>query len=902
MAETLDIKIFKCENGDNQSPDLVDAQAPSTSPSQPSQSSPKTSVKFRFDPKSDEFIIRSHLGRNGNVRVVKHVGGNILMAQRVYPVGGGSSSTRKKIRQELRAMRQDAPDEVLPYYGVHLDFNNNTLSIWMQYMDIGSFKEIVEDLGPLRIDVVGKVAVTILSALNYLYHVHRMLHRDVRPSRILLNSRGEVKLGGVRTVDLKSDIWSFGMTIMELCLGRHYYHDTTDLFSLLHQIVNGPNPQLPKSAAFPDTLHEMMARCLSKDPKSRSRPETLWYCNLFIGAARRTSVDLEAWALGVIDQRMGNPPRRAVAIPTMEDIPKQPDDLAWRQFVRNHPLGEGYATPDTHEDRNAPNPGTPPGPSLPASRSSDRLSLALRTRRTPNPQEKGNSNDRPGIISRESPSFELLKNFDRLAFPRPLAEALRPEDLSLCSHCDELIAKGDDAFRSTSGWEPGAFTAGSSCPLCRLISDCSNPTTSLGDRNQARPKSPKSYPRLEIGKLDEFMHGVMSRAPLEDDSRTDSECAFQLAAAWMHRCLERHDRCNATGDVGPPTLPTRVIDVGRSDASQPPRLCKGEGKKNHYLTLSYRWDQNSVASSKTVKGNLEAHEKGIALDTLPQIMQDAIHITRKLGLRYLWIDALCIIQDSREDWQAEAGDMANTYKRSTVTLAAAADTGNDDASETIFRERSKSHIRPLRCRGGWLDGSAMYIFADRTSTKDGSRPQSVLDTRGWVLQEQLLSPRVLTYSHGEIFWDCVCLNASETFPGGIPAFYDTDLKAVDFRLFKKAILGSGEGNVKPGQLHKLWHSIVEEYSRRKLTLETDKLAALSGLAKEMTNVLRDDFVLGLWKKTLWRDLLWWVKSPATATIPTGFIAPSWSWAAVNGAISHRLRLQASASRVSQATF
>ncbi|KAF4463147.1 hypothetical protein FALBO_10025 [Fusarium albosuccineum] len=572
----------------------------------------------------------------------------------------------------------------------------------------------------------------------------------------------------------------------------------------------------------------------------------------------------------------------------MEDIPKQPDDLAWRQFVRNHPLGEGYATPDTNGNRNAPNPGISFGPSLPASRSTDELSLALHTRRTPTPQEKGNSNDIPGLISTESPSMKLIKGLYNLAFPRPLAEALRPEDLSLCSHCDELIAKGDDAFRSTSSWEPGAFTAGSSCPLCRLISDCSNPTTSLGDRNQAMPRSPKSYPRLEIGKLDEFMHGVMSRAPLEDDSRTDSECAFQLAAAWMHRCLERHDRCNATGDIGPPTLPTRVIDVGPSDASQLPRLCKGEGKKDHYLTLSYRWDQNSVASSKTVKGNLEGHEKGIALDTLPQIMQDAIHITRKLGLRYLWIDALCIIQDSREDWQAEAGDMANTYKRSTVTLAAAADTGNGDASETIFRERSKSHIRPLRCRGGWLDGSATYIFADRTSTKDGSRPQSVLDTRGWVLQEHLLSPRVLTYSHGEIFWDCVCLNASETFPGGIPAFYDTDLKAVDFRLFKKAILGSGEGNMKPRQLHKLWHSIVEEYSRRKLTLETDKLAALSGLAKEMTNVLRDDFVLGLWKKTLWRDLLWWVKSPATATIPTGFIAPSWSWAAVNGAISYGL--------------
>lgn len=147
---------------------------------------------------------------------------------------------------------------------------------------------------------------------------------------------------------------------------------------------------------------------------------------------------------------------------------------------------------------------------------------------------------------------------------------------------------------------------------------------------------------------------------------------------------------------------------------------------------------------------------------------------------------------------------------------------------------------------------------------------------------------MLSYSNKELYWDCISLNASETFPDGIPDFYHAKMKSLDFRLFKEAILGGSETIISHEQFHTSWMKVVEEYSERKMTRERDKLAALLGLAKEAAIFLKDEFLVGLWRSRLWRNLLWWVKELDTCIRPQNFTAPTWSWASINAPISYEL--------------
>lgn len=168
--------------------------------------------------------------------------------------------------------------------------------------------------GPVRVDVLGKIAESVLGGLSYLYEKHRIMHRDLKPSNILVNTKGQIKLcdfgvsselegsiadtfvgtgtymaperiqGSPYTV--KSDVWSVGLTLMELAIGKFPFGSANDdddeaggpqgILDLLSQIVLEPAPKLPKSDAFPLILEECIDKCLMKDPKERPSPKELY--------------------------------------------------------------------------------------------------------------------------------------------------------------------------------------------------------------------------------------------------------------------------------------------------------------------------------------------------------------------------------------------------------------------------------------------------------------------------------------------------------------------------------------------------------------------------------------------------------------------------------------------------
>ncbi len=179
-----------------------------------------------------------------------------------------------------------------------------------------SLDRISKDFGPVRVDVLGKIAEAVLGGLNYLYEVHRIMHRDIKPSNVLVNSRGDIKLCdfgvsgelvnsvantfvGTSTYmaperiqgaaySIKSDVWSVGLTLMELAIGKFPFDSSdsaagdrasaypTGILDLLQQIVHEPAPKLPKSDAFPPILDQMIQKCLLKDPEKRPTPRELY--------------------------------------------------------------------------------------------------------------------------------------------------------------------------------------------------------------------------------------------------------------------------------------------------------------------------------------------------------------------------------------------------------------------------------------------------------------------------------------------------------------------------------------------------------------------------------------------------------------------------------------------------
>ncbi|KAL9620946.1 MAG: hypothetical protein Q9160_004599 [Pyrenula sp. 1 TL-2023] len=299
-------------------------------------------LEFKLDLKSEDLIVLKELGagNGGTVSKVMHTSTKVIMARKIIRVDA-KENVRKQIVRELQVGHDCSSPYVIAYYGA---FQNEARDIvlCMEYMDCGSLDRISKDFGPVRVDVLGKITDSILGGLVYLYEAHRIMHRDIKPSNVLVNSRGQIKLCdfGVATetvnsvantfvgtstymaperiqggaYSIKSDVWSVGLTIMELAIGRFPF-DTSDsaagdratagpmgILDLLQTIVHEPAPKLPKSDAFPPILDEFIAKCLVKNHDERPTPRELHDNDHFLQAAKRTPVNLQEWAVMMMDR------------------------------------------------------------------------------------------------------------------------------------------------------------------------------------------------------------------------------------------------------------------------------------------------------------------------------------------------------------------------------------------------------------------------------------------------------------------------------------------------------------------------------------------------------------------------------------------------------------------------
>ncbi|OAL43609.1 HET-domain-containing protein [Pyrenochaeta sp. DS3sAY3a] len=365
---------------------------------------------------------------------------------------------------------------------------------------------------------------------------------------------------------------------------------------------------------------------------------------------------------------------------------------------------------------------------------------------------------------------------------------------------------------------------------------------------------------------------------------------------WLKKCFEEHKDC-ARPEAAP--LPTRVIDVGPPNGSQAPKLLHAQGMQGQWVALSHRWDRDKFLTTTT--GNLNNHLQSIAWHELPRKFQDAMVLTRKLGFRYLWIDSLCIIQDSKEDWIAESSRMGTVYKHSTLNLAA----GHPLTSERgIMADRipafspSFPRLDDIRftyasTSTGAVQSVGVQKFPVYGAFSAEVKHLNILRSRGWVLQEAVLSPRTITWTEEQMIWQCRTGVAAEyqmrehtsMFSHvGKRAYVEThNLKNV-FRVLSldKAFKTAS---------YDLWYMILSVYCESNLTHPGDVLHAISGVAQEIQQGTGDTYCAGIWLNDLGRSLLWYIeevrgkKEISDARRPLSSYAPSWSWASRKGSES-----------------
>ncbi|KAF4615880.1 hypothetical protein G7Y89_g15235 [Cudoniella acicularis] len=246
---------------------------------------------------------------------------------------------------------------------------------------------------------------------------------------------------------------------------------------------------------------------------------------------------------------------------------------------------------------------------------------------------------------------------------------------------------------------------------------------------------------------------------------TGSASHMQQAQSWLQDCKTHHLRCNGVGNTLR-HLPARLINIlpnSNPDISPVIKIESMDSANEHveYLAFSHCWGGPELPF-RLLESNKEDLFKGIEFRVLSKNMQDAVRVTRSLGYKYLWIDSLCIIQDSSEDWKIEAAKMGDVYAGAVCTIAS---TGSASSQGGCFHSRNTLSLRP--CKIGVSSLTELlpeYISIRRDDLSDFRRgvDRAILNTRGWVLQERLLSRRILHFGAELLYWECCQRAASET--------------------------------------------------------------------------------------------------------------------------------------------
>ncbi|KAK1824649.1 hypothetical protein LTR12_000974 [Friedmanniomyces endolithicus] len=400
---------------------------------------------------------------------------------------------------------------------------------------------------------------------------------------------------------------------------------------------------------------------------------------------------------------------------------------------------------------------------------------------------------------------------------------------------------------------------------------------------------------------------------------------------WVHQCSTSHPQCrNIYG----------VTEAGTSQAWYPSRLVYFDrGKKAFRIVYKRKAADANVfrgppgAQDPDAQGgpppdpaapndgrqvltttNVDQWSTELPIDSLAPMFQHALVFTALIGCQSIWIDSLCILQDSKADWLAESATMGDVYKYALFNIAALSAKSDNDGflnnkrdnhvefgfrapfATLLGREEGEKRTaedfeeQPLEQECVLLRGSAKLCWAfEKQITTAASN--SLLFTRGWVYQEKCLARRTLAFTDDGVFWACDGGSRAEQ-----PEWAIQSMETEGLRYYQRLARDSGKGSEMAvlQHFHMRWHLSVTSYTLCNLTRQTDKLVAVGAIAREMASsgVDAGRYLARLWETALVQQLDWLCvtgrQTPARKYLGDAeYVAPSWSWASITAAVQPR---------------
>ncbi|KAI0147808.1 HET-domain-containing protein [Xylariaceae sp. FL1272] len=343
-----------------------------------------------------------------------------------------------------------------------------------------------------------------------------------------------------------------------------------------------------------------------------------------------------------------------------------------------------------------------------------------------------------------------------------------------------------------------------------------------------------------------------------------------LVQIWVDECTHKHAICGIESRKSPSFMPTRTLDIDFGDPGAV-RLVNTSGLCYDYIALSHCWG-NSLPLT-TTKSNFIAHQNLIHIHNLPQTFRDAVSVARSIGAKYLWIDSLCIVQDDKDDWAREAPTMGDIYGNAFITIAASRCTSS--TSGFLGARGKDKTISIVSNESGTLCISRRHSFAR-------DMDNAPLTTRAWVVQERILSRRTLHFTSTQVYWECWTLQVGEDLDMLYPGVVKHEAYPHVF-----APGGRCQNDTQAPSLPtpRQWWHLVTAYTSCGLTYQKDKLIAIDGLIRRISQNTGRRAIAGIFEDVLHAGLLWSACNKPLEKI-TDIQAPSWSWASRKGRVSY----------------
>ncbi len=372
----------------------------------------------------------------------------------------------------------------------------------------------------------------------------------------------------------------------------------------------------------------------------------------------------------------------------------------------------------------------------------------------------------------------------------------------------------------------------------------------------------------------------VSARPIQRD--VFSTKAQDKMQSWIKECAKHH--CCPTQDDT--SLPSRIIDVSSDGGSDKPRVMSLDGQKGKYAILSYHWGPSQLQHRFT-SSNISEYMQYLNTESLPATIRDGIAVTRALNLKYLWVDSLCIIQDSKDDQLRELAQIEDYYRNAHVAIIAAS---SHNVSQGFLQPRQRlssdypctMHVReswpvPFSVGNGKFGTIYFQCMKCEAVHREDEEP---INQRAWAFQEQLLPPRQLIFSSHTLQWRCHSSLGIRNLEDSnhYELYGDVDGQSNSLRELNQI-------SHTPIQAFIQWQKVVSKYTFRAMSVESDKLLALSSIAKRYQSFL-GAYHAGIWEYNFLWQLRWTTSryEDDEARLTKSYRAPSWSWASLDGDI------------------